>query len=326
VRYIFYGAGAVGGTLGAYLFVSGFDVALIARGEHGRVLRERGLRFGTPAGWRTLPITAVEHPAELTLRADDVIVLSMKGPDTQAALDALSALAPADVAIVCAQNGVENERRALRQFPNVHGMWLMMAAVYTDPGTIHAHNTPVGGVCDIGRYPFGSDTVDAQIAADFETASLQCSVREDIMSRKYAKLQFNLMNVLEAACGRGGAAELLARARGEAGACYAAAGVVPFSGLDPRIEAMQTHPVPGVERGGGSTWQSLARGTPVLEADDLNGEIVLLGRLYGVPVPVNTYLQTLARRLVRERVLPGSLTAEAIESDFEAWLAEPARQ
>ena len=325
MRYLIYGAGAVGATFGACLFESGREVAFIARGEHGRALAANGLRFGTPSGWRTLPIPVVDHPARLTFRSDDIVVLAVKGTDTQAALDALAAVARAGTPIVCAQNGVENERRALRKFAHVHGMWTMLVAVHTEPGVVHAHNTPFSGICDVGRYPRGIDAVDETVAADFEAASLRCSPRADIMSRKYAKLLFNLMNVLEAAGGRGAAPGLVERARAEAIACFEVAGIVPFAGSDERIAAMGMAAVEGVERGGGSTWQSLARGTPALEADDLNGEIVLLGRLHGVATPVNAFLQSLALRLVRDRVAPGSIASEALEDEFGAWIAAGAR-
>ena len=47
-----------------------------------------------------------------------------------------------------------------------------------------------------------------------------------------------------------------------------------------------------------------------IEADYLNGEIVLLGRLHGVATPVNALLQGLAQRMARERLAPGSLPVE----------------
>ena len=63
-------------------------------------------------------------------------------------------------------------------------------------------------------------------------------------------------------------------------------------------------------RPGGSSWQSLARGNASIEADYLNGEIVLLGRLHGVPTPVNLLLQQLAAAAAREGTKPGTLAAE----------------
>ena len=66
--------------------------------------------------------------------------------------------------------------------------------------------------------------------------------------------------------------------------------------------------IPGRERGGGSSWQSLARGTGNIESDYLNGEIALLGRLHGVPTPVNALLQRLAAEAAARRDPPGQLT------------------
>jgi 2-dehydropantoate 2-reductase len=67
-------------------------------------------------------------------------------------------------------------------------------------------------------------------------------------------------------------------------------------------------------RPGASSWQSLARGTGSIEADYLNGEIVLLGRLHDVPTPVNQVLQRLATSAAREGRRPGTLPlAELIQ-------------
>jgi 2-dehydropantoate 2-reductase len=63
---------------------------------------------------------------------------------------------------------------------------------------------------------------------------------------------------------------------------------------------------------GSSTWQSLLRHTGSTEVDYLNGEIVQLGRLHGVPTPVNALLQTTIRRLAVEGRAPGTLTADEL--------------
>ena len=52
--------------------------------------------------------------------------------------------------------------------------------------------------------------------------------------------------------------------------------------------------------------------TGSIESDYLNGEIVLLGRLHGIPTPVNELLQREANRLARERRPPGSVPAERL--------------
>jgi len=314
VRYILYGAGAIGGTLGARLFETGRDVVLVARGEHGRAIAANGLRFGSSTGWRMLRIPVVEHPSALTFGADDVVVLAMKSQDTANALDTLAPLTSADLPIVCAQNGVENERRTLRRYANVHGMCVMMASVYLEPGVVHLHNPEFGASCDVGRVPDGHDGVDTAIAADLEAAGIRSRACDDVMSRKYAKLVSNLTNVLEAASGRASTAgELANRARGEAAAVFAAAGIVAARGPADVRATMQFSDVEGVTRPGGSTVQSLLRGVPSVEVDDLNGEIVLLGRLHRVPTPVNAMLQQLGQRLVGEKTPAGSIPIAELE-------------
>ncbi|MYE83629.1 MAG: ketopantoate reductase family protein, partial [Gammaproteobacteria bacterium] len=47
MRFIIYGAGGIGGTIGARLHLTGHDVLLIARGAHLDALRTDGLRFIT---------------------------------------------------------------------------------------------------------------------------------------------------------------------------------------------------------------------------------------------------------------------------------------
>jgi 2-dehydropantoate 2-reductase len=56
----------------------------------------------------------------------------------------------------------------------------------------------------------------------------------------------------------------------------------------------------------------LARGTGSIEADYLNGEIVLLGRLHGVDTPVNLLLQRLAAEAAREGRRAGSLPVDEL--------------
>ena len=51
-----------------------------------------------------------------------------------------------------------------------------------------------------------------------------------------------------------------------------------------------------------------------METDHLNGEVALLGRLHGVPTPVNLALQRLAARAVRDRLAPRSLTADDVRA------------
>ena len=72
--------------------------------------------------------------------------------------------------------------------------------------------------------------------------------------------------------------------------------------------------LPGVDRVGGSTNQSLLRGAARLETDYLNGEIALLGRLHGVPTPLNAALCRVANHLARSGSRPGDLSLPELEA------------
>jgi 2-dehydropantoate 2-reductase len=79
-----------------------------------------------------------------------------------------------------------------------------------------------------------------------------------------------------------------------------------------RWRRLDVQPIAGRPRAGSSTRQSLTRGAPTLETDYLNGEISLIGRLHGVPTPVNDALCVLSDRHLRERRPPQTLPAEEV--------------
>ena len=81
-----------------------------------------------------------------------------------------------------------------------------------------------------------------------------------------------------------------------------------------RADNLQLSPTESGEWRGGSSWQSLARGAGSIEAEFLNGEIVLLGRLHGVATPVNALLQRLAVRAAAEGAPPGSWRVEDLSA------------
>lgn len=312
-----YGAGAVGGVIGAGLALGGHDVALIARGDHLRALQATGLDFSSPNGRERLTLAAVEHPAELGLSGDDVVIMAMKTQHTEAALDVLCAAAPADIAVVCAQNGVENERLALRRFADVYGMCVLLPGSHLEPGVVVGSGTPVFGVLDVGRYPHGTDDLSTEIAAALTDGNFRSEPSPAIMRHKYAKLRMNTGNALDAACGsvsRG--SDLRLRAAAEALDVFAAAGI-DVAGKDEvaaRRDGFAIGEVEGHERSGSSSWQSLARGAGSIEADFLNGEIVMLGRIHGVPTLVNEALQRLANRMAAAGEAPGSLALAEVEA------------
>jgi 2-dehydropantoate 2-reductase len=323
VRYVILGAGAVGGTIAGLLRLQGFDVTVLARGDHARVMKSDGLTLATPTATHQIALDVAASPSELTLAGDDVLILTTKTQQTEALLNDIAASpvgacsAAESLPVVCAQNGVENERIALRRFQRVYGICVMLPATHLEPGRVDTQGSPYPGMLDIGCYPSGVDAVAEEVAIDLSAAGFLSVARAEVMRWKYAKLLRNLGNSIEALTGHDQdeageklVHELVKRVDAEGREVLSAAGVDVVGDEEWRAyrrDQVQLVAVEGRERGGGSSWQSASRGTGSVEADFLNGEIGLLGRLHGVATPLNDLLQREANALVRDRRPPGSV-------------------
>lgn len=311
MRVIVMGVGAVGGVVAAALARSGTEVIGIARGAMLRAIRDQGgLHLRSPEVDERVPLTCVETPDQIAFRPDDAILMTMKTQDSLPALQALRRAGVRDQPIFCLQNGVANEGMALRLFPHVHGVTVMMPATYLTPGECVTHCLPQFGMFDLGRYPAGHDAADSALAAALEAANFAPFVKPRVMESKYGKLLVSLGNICGAAFGEEAGVAALRQALADEGkAVLAAAGIgwEDVGSADPR-RAIHTRfqPVDGVGGMASSTLQSLLRGGSV-ETDYLNGEISLLGRMHAIPTPLNDAMVALATRMTVEGIAPGSL-------------------
>ena len=299
MRYVVYGAGAVGGVVGSRLHLAGSPVTLVARGEHLAAIRARGLTLDAGDGRHRIDAPATDTAADIGWTDDTVVLLAVKSHQAMVALADLRAHAPAGVPVVCVTNGIATEVAALRLFARTYAVCVMLPASHLEPGVVVASCHPTPAILDIGRFPDGTDSVSAAVAADLRAATIESVERVDIMSMKRRKLLTNLGNGVDASFAQGEAAdELAARAQAEGEQVLAAAGVSLTTAEEDRERrgsVLQRRP--DLERRGGSTWQSLARGTGDSEIDYLGGEIVLQGRLLGVPTPVNEAVVAATRAL-----------------------------
>lgn len=302
MHYVIYGAGGIGATVGARLHQVGERVTLIARGAHKEVLQKDGLSFISPDGTDKLLIPTIEHPAELARSDDLFVMLCMKSQHTEDALRALAKHHQASLALTCVQNGVGNERLALRYFKNVYATVVNLPAMHLRPGEVVTHAAGVGGILDTGRYPGGIDERVEVVTSALTRAGFSAKPDPVVMRQKYAKLLMNLGNVVQAGInGNENVDEISRGMRNEALSCYAAAGIDCATRDEVRARRESGYhmvDIPGYPRGGGSSWQSIERGTGDIETEYLNGEISLLGRLYGVPTPYNDAGVKMARLLV----------------------------
>jgi 2-dehydropantoate 2-reductase len=321
MRVVVFGAGAVGGVIGAKLFEHGHDVTFIARGENYVALSKNGIRLETPEEIVSFRVPTVDDPSALSFGADDLVILTVKSQDSRGALQRLAAVAPLTTAIVCGQNGVENERVALRMFKNVYGMCVMCPATHLEPGVVQVNASPVSGLLDVGRWPEGSDDTIEGVAEMLNSSSFDSVARDDIARWKWGKLLMNLGNAVEAVCGPMARPGILWQRAVEEGKAVLKSAGIDYVQQDEdsarRGQLLNYGPIGSVERGGGSSWQSLTRATGTIETDYLTGEIVMQGRLHGVATPVNELLQKLANQLAAQRRAPGAWSEDEVVSMLE---------
>lgn len=319
MRYVIIGAGAIGGVIGARLAQSAGEhpPLLIARGEHGAVITRQGIRLRTPDEDVTLPIGTASGPTDVVLRDDDVLVLAVKTQQATAALadwvdapvvdagGATVGTAGERLPVFIAMNGIETERIALRLFDRVFGVCVWMPGVFLTPGEVISRISPSSGSLIIGRYGAeqkGEDAALLQVlAADWSAATFTIHLVADVMRWKNTKLITNLGNGVQALLGAGiESGAVVDRLRAEAEDVLRHAGMDwagPVEEAEWRGDVFRMRPVADTPADmGGSSWQSIARGTGSIETDYLNGEIALIARQHGREAPLNVTIQRLCRQ------------------------------
>lgn len=297
MRHVVYGAGAVGGVVGARLHRAGVPVTLVARGDHLRAINERGLLLDTADGVEAAVAPATDSAAGVRWTDDTVVLLAVKSHQTTAALEDLTAHAPPDTPVACLQNGVVNEVAVLRRFRSTYAVCVMLPALHLRPGRVVQKCTPVPGILDVGRFPGGTDAVTEGLSADFRAAGFHSEPRDDVMAWKHRKLLVNAAGDVSALFEPGPEAdELAARVTAEGEAVLAAAGIpVVSAAADDERRGDLLRPRPDIaDFRGNSLAQSRARGLPT-EVDYRVGEVVLLGRLHGVATPAAEQVLAAAR-------------------------------
>jgi len=104
MKICIFGAGAIGGYMGAKLAKAGADVSLVARGPHLAAMRDKGLTLIEEGERFTVPVTASEDPAELG--PQDYVIITLKAHSVPPVVDRMQPLIGEGTTIVSGVNGV----------------------------------------------------------------------------------------------------------------------------------------------------------------------------------------------------------------------------
>jgi len=138
MRIAVFGSGGVGGFFGGRLARAGEEVFFLARGEHLRAIRERGLTIESPEGdFEVRPARATEDPAEIG--PVDLVLLGVKAWQVPEAARQMRPLIGPGTAVLPLQNGVEAPRQLVEELgagPVLGGLCHLISRV-DGPGRIH---------------------------------------------------------------------------------------------------------------------------------------------------------------------------------------------
>ena len=190
---LIYGAGAVGGYLGARLAQQQHNVTLIAREVMANLISETGLEV-TEDGERV-----VTHPTAVTSVAQafkdgqqyDLIILAMKAYDINSSIDPLIAFCPEPSMILTTQNGIGIEKGLIKQFGAEH----VIAGSFTLPIRKETTTQLVaersdGGICLAPTQPKQDIKQWAKL---FKEAGLETELYKEYESMKWSKALLNII-------------------------------------------------------------------------------------------------------------------------------------
>jgi 2-dehydropantoate 2-reductase len=334
MRFLIWGAGAIGGTLGAYLARAGHDVTFVdVVQEHVDAIVRQGVRITGPIAEFTAKAPA--FTPEAVVGTWDTIVLATKAHHTEPAARALLPHLAANGCVISAQNGLnELAIAAIVGAARTVGAFVNFGADYLEPGVIHygGRGAVVVGEIDgrvtprvtaireawldfddraavtpnVWGYLWGKEAYGAML---FATALTNESIADALAMPAYRDLYISLAREMLAVAG--------------------ARGVTPeaFDGFDPRAFA-PTAPDGAAERSlqelvvfnrrsaktHSGIWRDLAIRKRRTEVDAQLGIVVRLGEDAGVATPLTARLVELIHE-VESGTRPQSLeTLDALAS------------
>jgi 2-dehydropantoate 2-reductase len=292
MKIVMMGSGGVGGFFGARLVKAGHDVAFIARGAHLAAMRESGLTIeNEPQGPLHLPkVKATDAPSSLGVA--DLVILSVKLWDTEAAAQQARPLIGPDTAVLSLQNGVIKDDIMRRVFGEkaVLGGVCYVATHISRPGVIHQTGTMqriVVGEYD-GTRSKRIEVLHSALVSSGVTAELSDDVRRSIWE-KYVFLvglsatTTSMRRTLGPIRANPQTRAFLHDVMREVVAVGRAHGVaLPADYADNRLAFGDTLPVDMTS----SMHHDLEKGNR-LEVEWLSGGVVRLGKEKGIPTPCN---------------------------------------
>ena len=319
MKICIFGAGAIGGYMGAKLAEVGADVSLVARGPHLQAMRDKGLTLIEGGETVTHTVTASDDPSDLG--PQDYLIITLKAHSVPPVVDRMQPLIGPDTTIVSGVNGVPwwyfhklggpYDGTRLETVDPGNAQWngfgpdrvlgcvVYPAAEVSEPGTVRHIE---GNRFSLGE-PDGTRSDRAVALSKALTAAglkapVRPKLRDEIWVKLWGNLSFNPISALTHAtldviCTEPGTRGVARAMMVEAQEIAEKLGVKFPIDVDRRIDggaAVGAHRT--------SMLQDLDAGRP-MEIDALVASVAELGRLVEVPTPTIDTVLALVRQRAR---------------------------
>lgn len=327
MEILVYGAGAVGGYLGARLSAKGHNVTLIVRAATARLINEKGLFVTEAEHTERTEVTAVTSVAQAFMNGHqyELIILGMKSFDLADALDPLVAFCPNPPVIITTQNGIGVEEILVEQF----GSEPIIAGSFTIPVRKESGNRLIAERADCGFAiaPTQKGQDIRQWVRLFTDAGINTIRVDDYKAMVWSKVLLNIVgNATSAILNRqpkiiyqsNAMFELEYEMLQEAMAVVKSLKlkIVNFPGVPARRLALAVRLIPAfllksiltrlVDDGRGDKMPSfhidLASGRGKSEITFYNGAVAEAGEALGIPMPINRALTDILLKLTDQEL------------------------
>lgn len=293
------GAGAIGCLFGGLIARSGYRVILIGRDWQVKKIRDNGLHIYNSDDFYVYP-EAYTSPVE-----SDLILMTVKAYDTEKS--AKSLLIKEDSVVLSIQNGINNEEIIARiiGLNHVIGGTTSHGALLIGPGEVR--HTGYGKTI-VGEMDGSVTDRVKEIKKILDDSKIETIITSDIKKELWNKLVINVgINAIGAITGleNGYIYKINNLSNISKKSVKEAINVAKKSGINLDVDEKDVLMVAKqTEENRSSMLQDMDRGRKT-EIDEINGEIVKLGRKYSLNCDVNETLYNLikAKEIYRERVI-----------------------
>jgi 2-dehydropantoate 2-reductase len=320
MRFLIFGAGAIGSVFGGFLANLGESVTLYGRAYHLDKIKHSGLRItGIWGNHLICNLECVTQLDELTHREFDYILLTVKSFDTAKATDELIPLIKDKTLVVSLQNGLGNWETMATKLgaDKVIGARVIFGAAIPEPGvakvTVYAEEVMLGSIqTDTNQQLYHKIENLAEL---FSKAGIPTIPTKNIEAYLWQKVMYNsALNPLSALLGMtyGELAdnpytrEIMVQVIREIFQVAKAYQInIFYSNPEEYLEKFFQHEVPATAAHRSSMLQAIEAGKRV-DIDALNGAIVEFARQKNIAVPTNELLTSLIKaKETAVRLKPG---------------------